>query len=69
MSNTYFTWYIQNNVGKLEYLTIVHGSYEWTIMLEKCGRLDLTDFHLIWVSGTYGNWKNQNPGGRFGATS
>ena len=26
-------------------------------------------FHLIWVIGTYGNWKNQNPWGRFGATS
>ena len=46
-----------------------HGSYEWIIMLEKYGRLDLTVFHLIWVIGTYGNWKNQNPGGRFGATS
>ena len=26
-------------------------------------------FHLIWVIDTYGNWKNQNPGGRFGAAS
>ena len=48
---------------------ILHGSYKWIIMFEKCGRLDLTVFHLIWVIGTYGNWKNQNPGGRFGATS
>ena len=46
-----------------------HGSYERIVMLEKCGRPDLTVFHLIWVIGTYGNWKNQNPGGRFGATS
>ena len=46
-----------------------HGSYEWIIMLEKCGRVDLTVFHLIWVIGKYGIWKNQNPGGRFGATS
>ena len=38
-----------------------HGSYEWIIMLEKCGRLDLTVFHLIWVIGAYGNWKDQNP--------
>ena len=38
-------------------------------MLEKCGHLDLTVFHLIWVIGTCGNWKNQNLGGRFGATS
>ena len=29
-----------------------HGSYEWTIMLEKCGRLDLTVFHLIYLK----NW-------------
>ena len=46
-----------------------HDSYECIIMLEKCGRIDLTVFHLIWVIGTYGNWKNHNPGGRFGATS
>ena len=31
--------------------------------------IDLTVYHLIWVIGIYGNWKNQNPGGRFGATS
>ena len=38
-------------------------------MLEKCGRLNLTVFHLIWVMSTYGNWRNQNPGGSFGGTS
>ena len=26
---------------------LYHGSYEWIIMLEKCGRLDLTVFQLI----------------------
>ena len=36
---------------------MVIGSYEWIIMLEKCGRPDPTVFHLIWVIGTYGNWK------------
>mgnify|MGYP002057129200 CR=1 FL=1 len=35
--------------------THTHGSYEWIIMLEKCGPLDLTVFHLISVIGTYGN--------------
>ena len=34
----------------LRYCT--HGSYELIIMLEKCGHLDLTVFHLIWVIGT-----------------
>ena len=53
---------------KIQHVTL-HGSYEWIIMLEKCGRLDPSVFHLIWVIGTYGNWKNQNPGGSFGATS
>ena len=27
------------------------------------------EFHIKWIFGTQGNWKNQNPGGRFGATS
>ena len=37
-------------------------------MLEKCGRPDLNAFHLKWIIGTHRNWKNQNNGGRFGAT-
>ena len=60
---------IKDDMFVLQSTYYMHGSYEWIIMLEKCGRLDLTVFHLIWVIGTYGNWKNQNPGGRFGATS
>ena len=45
----------------------LHGSYKWIIMLEKCGRPNLTIFHLIWIIDTYGIWKN--PGVRFRATS
>ena len=47
-------------------IRIVRG---WIIMLEKCGHPDLNVFHLKWILGTHGNWKNKNPGGRFGATS
>ena len=50
-------------------LSITHGSYKWIIMHEKCGRPDSNGFQLKWRFGTNGNWKNQNPGGRFGATS
>jgi hypothetical protein len=46
-----------------------HGGYKWFIMHEKCGRPDSNGFQLKWRFGTHGNWKNQNPGGRFGATS
>ena len=46
-----------------------HGSYKWIIMHEKCGRPDSNGFQLKWRFGTYGHWKSQNPGGRFGATS
>ena len=52
-------------LGSLDSPETMHGSYEWIIMLEKCGRLDLTDFHLIWVMGTYGNWKKSNSWGSF----
>ena len=48
---------------------IHHGSYKWIIMLEKCGRPNLNVFHLNWIIGTHGNWKNQNPWSPFGATS
>ena len=50
-----------------KFVMVVHDSYEWINMLEKCRHLDLIVFHLIWAIGTYGNWKNQNPEGRFGA--
>ena len=31
--------------------------------------LGSNEFHTKWRFGTHGSWKNQNPGGRFGATS
>ena len=46
-----------------------HTSYRWIIMLEKCGHSDLHVFCLKWIIDKHGNWKNQNPGGRFGALS
>ena len=33
------------------------------------GGLGSNEFHIKWRFGTHGSWKNQNPGGRFGATS
>ena len=47
----------------------LQGSYRWIIMHEKCGHPDSNGFQLKWRFGTHGNWKNQNPGGCFGATS
>ena len=38
-------------------------------MHEKCGHSMDNRNKLKWIIGTHGNWKNQNPGGRFGATS
>ena len=35
---------------------------------QKCGGIGSNGFHIKWKIGTHGNWKNQNPGGRFGAT-
>ena len=34
-----------------------------------CGGIGSNGFHIKWIIGTHGNWKNQNPGGCFGATS
>ena len=58
----FFTWWA--------YIPILnHTGYIEVIMQRKCGRNTETTFDIKWVIGTYGNWKNQNPGGRFGATS
>ena len=46
-----------------------HTGYIKVFMQGKCGRNTETTFDIKWVIGTYSNWKNQNPGGRFGATS
>ena len=46
-----------------------HSDYDWIIMLQKCGGIGSYRFHIKWMIGTHGNWKNQNPGGRFGAIS
>ena len=60
-----FTGDWQNKTAK--YLRPI--SYRWIFVLEKFGCLDLNDFHLKWIIGNHGSWKNQNPGSRFGATS
>ena len=39
------------------------------LLCQFLGRLGNSGFQLKWSFGTHGNWKNQNPGGRFGATS
>ena len=44
---------------------VLHGSYKWIIMHEKCERPDSNGFQLKWRFGTHGNWKNQNPWGPF----
>ena len=31
------------------------------------GDLGSNEFHIKWRFGTHGSWKNQNPGGLFGA--
>ena len=46
----------------------LHTGYIEVIMQEKCGGYTETTFDIKWVIGTYGYWKNQNPGGRFGST-
>ena len=38
-------------------------------MSEILGVSDLNGIKLKWIIGTHGNWKNQNSGGRFWATS
>ena len=38
-------------------------------MSNKLGGIWLNGNQLKWIIGTHSNWKNQNPAGRFGATS
>ena len=54
-----FRWPCQCFGNLKENRVHLHSSYKWFIMPEKCGHPDLTVFHLIWIIGTCGNWKNQ----------
>ena len=38
-------------------------------MSNKLGRIVLNENKFKWIIGIHGHWTNQNPGGRFGATS
>ena len=46
-----------------------HSAYSWYIKWQKCARMGLDGFHIKWMIGIHCNWKNQNPGSCFGATS
>ena len=67
---------IQSGAWKVYRLTlnshlcnIGHTTYRKNYSLEKCVGMGLNDFHIKWIIGTHCNWKNQNPGSPFGATS
>ena len=47
----------------------LHTAKERFIKSIKLGGTGLIEYKLKWIIGTHGHWKNQNPGGRFGATS
>ena len=53
----------------LQLLQPTHSTYSWDIKCQKCARIGLNSFHVKWIIGIHCNWKNQNPGSRFGATS
>ena len=63
------SWPIRSSSTAAKVSNRQHGSYKWIIMLEKCGHPDIDVYHIKWIIGNHGNWKKQNPGGRFGATS
>ena len=59
----------KQQLGIFDLTVFLHAGHIEVIMQGKYGRNTETTFHIKWVIGTYVNWKNQNPGGRFGATS
>ena len=74
-----FNWSWFPKIKKISYMLLMlismnvnkhkNFSYKWIIMLEKCRRPGINVFNIKLIIGNHGNWKNQNPGGRFGATS
>ena len=57
------------NVKSAWSLVYIHTTYSWNIKWQKCARMGLNWFHIREIFGTQDNWKNENPGSRFGATS
>ena len=50
-------------------LITLHTTYRKNNNLEKCAGMGLNGFQIRLTFGTQDNWKNENPGSRFGATS
>ena len=64
-NHNYRKWWkssLQNFVSK-------NSTYSWNIKWQKCACMGLNVFHIKWIIGIHCNWKNQNPGSPFGATS
>ena len=55
--------------GTLRFLTIIKMNLGINYYVNVLGSLGNNRFQLKWRFGTHGDWKNQNPGGRFGASS
>ena len=64
-------WYLMNEKSHYYSYTAqpCHTTYSWNIKWQKCARMGLNGFHIRKVFGTQDNWKNENPGSPFGATS
>ena len=53
----------------LTHLTQIVSPDTVPINCQKCTGMGLNGFHIRWIFGTLDNWKNENSGSRFGATS
>ena len=56
-------------IGNYTYMIAISHCLGMNYYVNSLGAIGCNGFHIKWMFGTHGNWKNQNPGGRFGATS
>ena len=65
LSQPPFTWKCSDKKKERQETLCLGLSYYVNFL----GGLGSNEFHIEWRFGTNGSWKNQNPDGRFGATS
>ena len=65
---TYFLMFHKGGLTSEIFFILAWVSCEGTVAINDLLCMK-NGFQLKWRFGTHGHWKNQNPGGRFGATS
>ena len=59
MTQLTWTYFLFKNCAPCSSWKSLHHGYDWNNIPKKCWRFSGNEFHIKWVIGIHGNWKNQ----------